>query len=177
MSRTVLNLTLVLTLAALLGFAAYAGSGGESQENSDCLMCGMDSSKSNAHVKYGAEHFDSFGCWLQRAEEKELNPVDAKIIDFPTFGTKNVKFLGIGTANFVAMKKMQGSMRPYFAGFSSKDAALKAAEENESKVVGYKDVVAAVHEWWGVDGESGGGHGGHAGGGQVKGEGGCGGCC
>lgn len=175
MNRTVLNLALIVVLAALLGFAAYAGSGGESQESKDCLMCGMDSSKSNAYVKYGAEHFDSFGCWLQRVEEKELNVADGKMLDYPTFGTKSVKFIGIGSAYFVAMKKMQGTMRPYFAAFSSKEAAEKAAAENESKVTGFKDVVAAVHEWWGVDDS---GSAGHQHGGKVKSEGGCEhGCC
>lgn len=173
MNRTVLNLALVLVLALLIGFAAFERAIGETEEDVECPMCGMDASKSAAQIKYAGESFDSFGCWLQRVEEKELNPADGKILDFPTFGTKNPKFVGIGTAHFVAMKKVQGSMRPFFAAFSSKEAAEKAAKENESKVVKYKDVISAVHEWWGVE-ENGGG--GHMHGGGAKSEGGCG-CC
>lgn len=156
MSRHSADLLLEGSMRYLIGvflvFALLTGMA-LAQEKPRCELCGMfwaiSSTRIDATLKIGdkttAYKYESIGCLFNDAREKGATVASAKILDYATFGKGAERMIDVKSAHYVyGTKRLKGSMAPFTAAFSTKQAAEAARRDLGGEYMTYTAVWAKL---------------------------------
>ncbi|MEZ5338842.1 MAG: heavy metal-binding domain-containing protein [bacterium] len=146
-------------LIAMLAMFILATAAWAQQEDEPirCDHCGMFWEKSSTRMTMQLEidgkpqdfHFESIGCAFSNFGElmengaTEVKVLDAQILDYPSFGTKNEQMTKAFDAWFlVDTTKLKGSMAPWIAAFASKDTAMEMQESMGGELMDHDHLAA-----------------------------------
>jgi hypothetical protein len=139
-----MRIVYVLMFALLFLGTALA----QQEERPRCENCGMFWDKSATRVEFtvkvdGKQHThqtECFGCLHDFVHETygEVMPTAISVLDYATYGTKNEKMIDAFDAFFLyGTERLDGSMPPYVAAFSSEEAAMDYEDELGGELVDF----------------------------------------
>jgi len=114
-----------------------------------CAYCGMFADKSMAQVKAtwadgGVDHFDSWFCLFNHAEDEGLKPADLQVVSLN--GTlEDPEWLDAGDAWFLYRmdESVEGSMPPFVGAWSDRENAAASMTEMGGELVDFNGLQAA----------------------------------
>jgi hypothetical protein len=141
MRKTLILLVALLTIGGAflsIRYAATVAAAAPEKDRPRCEHCNMfwdiSTTRIEASIKSGgktATHlYESLGC-LQQSVASGDTLTSVKILDYATASGKSPKLIDAKKAHYLfeTTTRLKGSMAPFIAAFSSKEAAVKAQKE------------------------------------------------
>jgi hypothetical protein len=141
--KNLLPLVAIAFMVALSGAVAMA-----KDESHECEECGMTWEVSSTRLVTSvnreddaSEHYyESLGCLFNAVDSDEAG-IEARILDYSTFGTDNEELIEARKAVYLFdTEPLPGSMGPYIAAFATEEAAADAQQELGGELLDFAGV-------------------------------------